>query len=188
MPYELASWMLSQWSGLSVSSSSLWNWVQVMGNKAYQELEAQLKAQASGEQAPSEAISEVLSALPLAIAADGVMVPFRPTPKTPKGKIQWREVKVAILARLGTRLTRAKKSVPQLLRRRLVAVLGDIDQFIPLLQLEARKQDFESAPSVIWLSDGGRGFWRVYRTLFSHCAVAVLDFFMQQAILHEQQK
>ncbi|KAI9129039.1 hypothetical protein [Acaryochloris sp. CCMEE 5410] len=43
MPYELASWMLSQWSGLSVSSSSLWNWVQVMGNKAYQELEAQLK-------------------------------------------------------------------------------------------------------------------------------------------------
>ncbi|KAI9133142.1 hypothetical protein [Acaryochloris sp. CCMEE 5410] len=35
MPYELASWMLSQWSGLSVSSSSLWSWVQVMGNKAY---------------------------------------------------------------------------------------------------------------------------------------------------------
>ncbi|KAI9131211.1 hypothetical protein ON05_026535 [Acaryochloris sp. CCMEE 5410] len=33
--------------------------------------------------------------------------------------------------------------------------MGDIDQFIPLLQLEARKQDFESAPSVIWLSDGG---------------------------------
>ncbi|QUY40644.1 hypothetical protein I1H34_15070 [Acaryochloris marina S15] len=58
-----------------------------------------------------------------------------------------------------------------------MAVLGDIDQFIPLLQLEAHKQDFESAPKVIWLSDGGRGFWRVYRTLFSHCAVAVLDFF-----------
>ncbi|KAI9131212.1 hypothetical protein ON05_016495 [Acaryochloris sp. CCMEE 5410] len=93
MPYELASWMLSQWSGLSVSSSSLWNWVQVMGNKAYQELEAQLKAQASGEQAPSEAISEVLSALPLAIAADGVMVPFRPTPKTPKGKSSGEKLK-----------------------------------------------------------------------------------------------
>ncbi|NJM68269.1 MAG: ISKra4 family transposase, partial [Acaryochloris sp. RU_4_1] len=61
--------------------------------------------------------------------------------------------------------------------RRLVARLGDIDQFIPLLQLEAHKQDFESAPTLIWLSDGGRGFWRVYRTLFSHCAVAPLDFF-----------
>lgn len=177
MPYELASWMLGQWSGLSVSPSSLWNWVQSVGNKAQQELEAQLNAQSSGTQAPCEAISEMLSALPLAIAADGVMVPFRPTPNSPKGKIQWREVKVAILARLGTRVTRAKKEVPQLLRRRLVAVLGDIDQFIPLLQLEAHKQDFESAPKVIWLSDGGRGFWRVYRTLFSHCAVAVLDFF-----------
>jgi hypothetical protein len=177
MPYELASWMLGQWSGLSVSASSLWNWVQVMGNKAQQELETQLKAQASGAQAEGESISEALSVLPLAIAADGVMVPFRPTPKTTKGKIQWREVKVAILARLGTRVTQAQKVVPQLLRRRLVAVLGDIDQFIPLLQLEAHKQNFDSAPSVIWLSDGGRGFWRVYRTLFSHCAVAVLDFF-----------
>ena len=178
MPYDLASWMLGQWSGLSVSASSLWNWVQAVGSKAQQELETQLKAQESGTQIPCESISEALSALPLAIAADGVMVPFRPIPKTPKGKIQWREVKVAILARLGTRVTQAKKVVPQLLRRRLVAVLGDINQFIPLLQLEAHKQAFDSAPKVIWLSDGGRGFWRVYRTLFSPGAVvAVLDFF-----------
>lgn len=40
------------------------------------------------------------------------MVPFRPTPKTAKGKVQWREVKVAILARLGTQVTRAKRSSP----------------------------------------------------------------------------
>ncbi|UJB73443.1 hypothetical protein HRE53_33195 (plasmid) [Acaryochloris sp. 'Moss Beach'] len=143
MPYELASWMLGQWSGLSVSPSSLWNWVQSVGNKAQQELEAQLNAQSSGTQAPCEAISEMLSALPLAIAADGVMVPFRPTPNSPKGKIQWREVKVAILARLGTRVTRAKKEVPQLLRRRLVAVLGDIDQFIPTTW-----QSFPLRPSI----------------------------------------
>lgn len=177
MPYELASWMLSQWSGLSVSASTLWNWVQLMGSKAQQELETQLDAQESGTQVQRESISEALAALPLAISADGVMVPFRPQPKTAKGKVQWREVKVAILARLGTRVTRAKKVVPQLLRRRLVAVLGDIDEFIPALQLEAHKQTFEDAPNVIWLSDGGRGFWRVYRTLFSHCAVAVLDFY-----------
>jgi hypothetical protein len=55
--------------------------------------------------------------------------------------------------------------------------LGNIDQFIPQLQLEASKQSFEAAPTVVWLSDGGRGFWRVYRTCFAHCAVAVLDFF-----------
>jgi len=105
------------------------------------------------------------------------MLPFRPTLKTTKGKVQWREVKVAILARLGKRVSRDQKVIPQLLRRRLVEMLGSIDEFIPLLQLEAHKQAFESAPKVIRLSDGGRGFWRVYRTLFSHCAVAVLDFY-----------
>lgn len=68
-----------------------------MGDKAQQELETQLKAQASGSQIHCEAISEALSVLALAIAADGVMVPFRLNPKTTKGKIQWREVKVAIL-------------------------------------------------------------------------------------------
>lgn len=177
MPYETASWMLSQWSGLSVSAASLWNWVQQMGSQAKEELEAQLQQQASGVEVKSEYLEDSLAALPLAIGADGVMVPFRPTAKTAKGKIQWREVKVAILARLGTRVTRAQKQVPQLLNRRLVAVLGNIDQFIPHLQLEAKKQAFESAPLLVWLSDGGRGFWRVYHTCFSHCAIAVLDFF-----------
>jgi hypothetical protein len=177
MPYELASWMLRQWSGVSVSASSLWNWVQVMGSKAQAELATQLEAAASGTEVVGEPLEAALAALPLAIAADGVMVPFRPTPQTAKGQIQWREVKVGILARLGTRVTRTHQVVPQLLHRRLVAVLGGIDQFIPRLHLEAKRQAFESAPQVIWLSDGGRGFWRVYQTCFAHCAVAVLDFF-----------
>jgi hypothetical protein len=177
MPYELASWLLGQWSGLSVSASTLWNWVQTKGEQAIADLEAQLIAQAEGQPVVPESLSAMLAALPLAIAADGVMVPFRPVANTPKGKIKWQEIKIAILARLGTRLNRAGELVPQLLNRRLVAVLGDIDRFIPSLELEARRQDFESAPQVVWLSDGGRGFWRVYHTCFAHCAVAVLDFF-----------
>jgi hypothetical protein len=66
---------------------------------------------------------------------------------------------------------------PQVQHRRVVAVLGKIDAFIPPLRLEARRQSFESAPHVIWLSDGGRGLWRVYHTCFAHCAIAVLDVF-----------
>ena len=177
MPYELASWLLGQWSGLSVSASSLWSWVQQRGQQVQAELMEQLTAQTDGTEVSPEPLAAALANLPLAIGADGVMVPFRPTPKTAQGKIRWREVKVGILARLGTRLTRAQVAVPQLLHRRLVAVLGDIDEFIPHLQLEAKRQAFESAPQVIWLSDGGRGFWRVYHTCFAHCAVAVLDFF-----------
>ena len=34
----------------------------------------------------------------------------------------------------------------------------------------------DTAPVVVWLSDGGRGFWRVYRTCFA-TAIGVLDFF-----------
>jgi hypothetical protein len=58
----------------------------------------------------------------LAIAADGVMVPFRPVANTPKGKTQWQEIKIALLTRLGSRINRAGATVPQLLNRRLVAV------------------------------------------------------------------
>lgn len=177
MPYELASWMLGQWSGLTVSATTLWHWVQQKGQQAQVELEAALAAQANGEGVVADPLPPAVANLALAISADGVMVPFRPQSQTARGQTRWREVKVAILARLGQRLNRAQQVVPQLVHRRLVAVLGDIDQFIPQLQLEARRQAFESAPQVIWLSDGGPGFWRVYRTCFAHCAVAVLDFF-----------
>jgi hypothetical protein len=176
MPYAQAREVLRQWSGLSVSAASLWNWVQQVGQRAEAALAEALSRQASGEAVSPEAIDEVLAALPLAIGADGVMVPFRPTPKTPVGAIQWREVKVGILARLGTRVTRAGTTVPLLLRRRLVAVLGTIDDFIPSIQLEATRQGVDIAPVVVWLSDGGRGFWRVYRTCFA-TAIGVLDFF-----------
>ena len=177
LPYDLASSLLGQWSGLSVSASTLWNWVQTKGQQAQAELAAQLQAQAVGADCAVEGLDPALSALPLAIAADGVMVPFRPQVHTPQGKTRWHEVKVGILARLGVRTSRAGERLPQLLHRRVVAVLGDIDAFIPRLQLEARRQAFERAPQVIWLSDGGRGFWRVYHTCFAHCAIPVLDFF-----------
>ena len=177
MPYELSSWMLHQCTGITVSASTLWNWVERYGIKAKSRLDEQLEHYLQGESMPTESLDQVTAALRLAIAADGVMVPFRPQPKTPKGKTQWREVKVGLLVRLGSRLTRAGTQVTRLLRRRLVAVLGDIDTFIPLIQLEAQLQSYQSAPQVIWLSDGGRGFWRVYRQCFDGYAIGILDFY-----------
>ena len=72
MPYDLASWLLGQWSGLSVSSSTLWNWVQIKGKQAQADLAAQLTAQADGQPVVPESLSAILAALPLAIAADGL--------------------------------------------------------------------------------------------------------------------
>lgn len=177
VPYELAAWLLGQFSGLTVSASSLWNWVERCGTQALAEVSDQLAQQQSGQPIEPESLSAALAALPLVISADGVMVPMRSQPKTPKGKVVWREVKVAILARLGERLTQTGKAVVQLKQRRLVAMLGELETFIPRIELEAKRQSLANAPKVIWLSDGGRGFWRVYRQCFAHCAVAVLDFY-----------
>ena len=177
MPYEQASWLLKQWEGLSVSASTLWNWVQAKGKRAMEEIQEQLEMQAKGEAILPESLSELLSSLPLIIGADGVMVPFRPVAKTPKGKTQWREIKVAILARLGVHHNQRGEAVSKLLHLRLVAVLGTIDDFIPILELEAPRQSVKTASKVVWLSDGGRGFWRVYRTCFSAVAIPILDFF-----------
>ncbi|NJN20927.1 MAG: hypothetical protein HC812_06670 [Leptolyngbya sp. RL_3_1] len=58
-----------------MSASRLWNWVQLMGKQAQSELNAQLSAQALGTELTCEPIDARLAALPLAISADGVMVP-----------------------------------------------------------------------------------------------------------------
>lgn len=63
-------------------------------------------------------------------------------------------------------------------QRRLVAVLGDIDALQPRLRLEALRQGMTTALKVVWLSDGARGFWRLYRECFAPIgAVGILDFY-----------
>lgn len=86
------------------------------------------------------------------------MVPFRPQREDGQGKTPWREVKVGVLARLGTHTTRTGQLVTRLYHRRLVAMLGEIDQFKPRFWLEALRQGIRSAPEAVWLSDGGGAF------------------------------
>ena len=57
-----------------------------------------------------------------------------------------------------------------------MAVLGDIDALRPRLMLEALRQEWQKAKTVVWISDGGKGFWRLYHQCFSLTAIAVLDF------------
>jgi hypothetical protein len=111
------------------------------------------------------------------MGADGVMVPFRPQAKTTAGKTKWREVKVAIFARLGQVRSRAGKLLPRLHHHRVVAVLGDIDDLSERMWLEGLKQGLKDAPQVLWLSDGARGFWRLFDERFQAYATGVLDFY-----------
>src|SRR2546430_3037014 len=135
-----------------------------------------------GEPPGVEPLTAELEALPLVIGADGVMVPLRPHPRRAKGKTRWREIKVAILARLGARLSHPGTRVSRLCQRRLVAVLGAIDDLTPRLWLEAVRQGVRTAMRVVWLSDGGRGLWSVFQCLFQAVRVtAILDFYHARA-------
>jgi hypothetical protein len=157
---------------------TLWGWGQQVGQRGMVQLEGELQALAVGELPAVEPREAELEALPLVLGADGVRGPFRPHPRTAKGETRWREIKVAILARLGARLTRPGTRVTRLCQRRLVAVLGTIDELAPRLWLEAVRQGVRTAVQVVWLSDGGRGLWTVLQRLFQGVgAVAILDFY-----------
>lgn len=177
LPFDLAAQLLRQLTGVAVSDDTIWNWVQGAGQRAIKHLQLQLQHLADGKLPQVESLDARLSVMPLIIAADGVSVPFRQQPQSPKGKILWQEVKIALATRLGEHQTRAGETVTRLHQRRLVAVLGDIDALKARLQLEALRQGITTAPQVVWISDGARGFWRLYRECFAHRAFGILDFY-----------
>lgn len=176
VPFETATVLLQRLTGIQLSATTIWNWVQSAGQKAMEQLQQELELLASGIEPTEEKRSPLEKQMPLIIGADGVMVPIRPQEKTPKGQTIWREVKVAILARLEQRINSRGKAISQLHHRRLVAVLGDIETLKPRLWLEALRSGFRGS-TVAWLSDGGRGFWRLYQECFSQTCIGILDFY-----------
>jgi len=177
VPFATVTTLLSRLLPVAVSPTAIWCWVQEKGAVAMARLSTELEQLAQGQPPTPEPLSEDHAALPLVLGADGVMVPFRRTAGSPKGRIVWREVKVAILARLGRHTQRNGQTVVRLERRRLVAVLGDMDALKPRLWLEALRQGLQSARVVVWLSDGGRGFWRFFAERLAGKAIGILDFY-----------
>ena len=179
VPFETASALLKRAIGVVISPAAIWGWVQTFGQRAMARLNKELEALAVGETPEAEPLEATLADLPLLVGADGVMVPFRPEKDSPKGRTIWREVKVGTLrvARLKRYTNREGKEVTRLERRRLVAVLGDIDALSPRLWLEALRQGVRTAKVVAWVSDGGRGFWRLLRERFEGLGIGILDFY-----------
>jgi hypothetical protein len=177
VPFATAARLLGWYCGGLVSPRAVWCGVQAAGHQAMEHLQEELDTVAQGHGPPPEPLVAELTALPLALGADGVMVPFRPVGGKPRGKIRWREIKVGVLALLGQHRTRTGQVVSRLAQRRLVAVLGDIEAFTPRLWLEALRQGITHAPHVVWLSDGGRGLWRLFDERFAVYARGILDFY-----------
>jgi hypothetical protein len=177
VPFATAARLLGWYSGDPVSAPAVWRWVQAAGHQAIEALQEELDAVARGHLSGPEPLEADLAALPLALGADGVMVPFRPEAGRPGGKTRWREIKVGVLARLGHHRTRLGQVVTRLYQRRLVAVLGDLEALTPRLWLEAVRQGLLHASQVVWLSDGGRGLWRLFEAHFAPHAMGILDFY-----------
>src|SRR5262249_20915001 len=162
VPFATAATLLGWASGVAVSPRAVWDWVQAAGQRAMVQLHEQLQVVAEGHLPTEEPLAAELATTPLLRGADGVMVPFRPAGGQPRGKTAWHEIKVGVLARLGHHRTRTGKVVARLQRRRLVAVLGDIEALQQRLWLEALRQGIKHASQVSWLSDGARGLWRLF--------------------------
>lgn len=177
VPLATAARLLGWYCGGMVSPRAVWGWVQAAGHHARALLQEEREAVARGDAPPQEAVAAELAAWPLALGADGVRVPFRPTGGAPTGQIRWREIKVGVLARLGQHRPRLGHVVTRLQPRRLVAVLGDIEALSPRLWGEAVRQGILHAPQVVWLSDGGRGLWRLFEARFAGHARGILDFY-----------
>lgn len=175
VPFEIAALLLGQWLPVGVSAEGIWGWVQQMGEREMAYWQSELERFAAGDW-PTGASAPQPEA-PLLIGGDGVMVPFRRQAGSPKGAIRWQEVKVGIVAWWTSHRTRTGKTVTRLTGRRLTAVFGDIDDLIPRLHLTAVLAGWENAVQVAWLSDGGRGFWRLYDQLFAADAIGILDFY-----------
>jgi hypothetical protein len=169
--------LLSQLCGIGISDDTVWQWVQRFGRQAMQQLDHELVKLHQGVEPAIESTDPTLMELPLVIAADGVSVPFRAHGGTPKGKIRFQEVKIALLARLQSIQTRSAQVSARLEQRRLVAVLGNIEDLQVRLQLEALRQGITTAPQVVWISDGARGFWRLFQQHFAGIAIGILDFY-----------
>lgn len=178
VPFSTTTAILVRMTHVKLGSSTVWQWVQTAGQRALAELEAELKELGATGMVRQERLEAVVAQLVMLIGADGVMVPFRPTRRSPKGTTVWREVKVAILARLDQTTNCHGQTRTWLRQRRLVAVLGNIDDLAARLKLEAFRQGIATAPKVVWVSDGARGLWRLYEQHLAPLgAMAILDFY-----------
>ncbi len=153
VPFESASRVLQRARGIGLSPSAIWSSVQTAGRRAHAQQIEQMAALEAGGTPAREVIAAKLQELALVIGADGVMVPFRPNGGSPKGATVWREAKIGILARIGQRLNRHGRQVTHLAARRLVAVLGSIDELVVRLRLEALRQNAWQAKQLAWTND-----------------------------------
>ena len=178
VPFNIAAIILYAMTGESFSGSTIWEWVQEAGKGVKADLEQKLAEMRAGTGEVIDKLSAEILTQPLLLGADGVMVPFRPNGGSPWGKIIWKEIKVGIITRLGKHTKRGGEVISRIHQRCLVAVLGRVEELAERMMYQAGKQQIELSETVLWLSDGGVGYWRVYAMVCAgYASYAILDFY-----------
>jgi len=177
IPYNIASSLLKTIAGVEICPKTIWNWVQRAGRQVMEKLKSELENLNNEHKPEQENIDPEISLLPMLIGGDGVLVPFRPKSGTAEGKTVWREVKTGIISRIMEKTTKKGKKISVTVRRRLTAVLGDITELQSRLWLLSLKEGILNAETIVWLSDGGRGFWGLFKNIYSKSAQGILDFY-----------
>jgi len=179
VPFGIASTIVETLTGLKVSAKGIWNWVQEAGAKGIQKINEELEKLNEGEEPQLNEIESEVAELPMVIGGDGVTVPFRPNEGSPKGKTKWFVVNIGIIARIGSKISKTGKKISVIVRRRVIAVLDNITIFKNHMHLEALKEGINNAKQIVWLSDGAKGFWTVFRELFAGLknVYGILDFY-----------
>jgi hypothetical protein len=67
LPFELAAMLLQQFTGISIADATIWNWVQVVGQKAKTQLEMQLQDFQNEKLVESETLDRIPTTMPLII-------------------------------------------------------------------------------------------------------------------------
>lgn len=177
VPYNIASSLLKTITGIEICPKTVWNWVQWAGRQVTEKLQVELDNLENGHKPEQENIEPEISLLPMLIGGDGVMVPFRPKSGTAEGKRERKEVKAGIISRIMKKTTKKGKEISVTVRRRLTAVLGDITELQSRLWLDSLKEGILNAETIVWLSDGGRGFRGLFKNIYSKCARGISDFY-----------
>jgi HPt (histidine-containing phosphotransfer) domain-containing protein len=100
-------------------------------------------------------------------------------------RVQWHEIKSAILYRLRDQATVSPRR-RALLSKHVVAVPATTDPvtFGRRVQDEARRMGLAQAKQVYVVMDGGVWLWNIFEDRFKLCAVGTLDFYHASQHLH----
>ena len=71
VPFDTATVLLKQLTGVSLNATTVWNWVQSMGQKAMEHLQEELALLNSGIEPLEEKRSPSLNQMPLIMVASG---------------------------------------------------------------------------------------------------------------------